>query len=365
MTLFASAESKFGLGGGVTPFRIPKPKLSYYVNFISNYLDQDTLTKLSFFVKRMDRLQMTYDVTEVNQYNKKRLIQGKVNYGNLSFSFYDTVDGIGASMVETYNRIQYGDFSNKNNNSWNYDIIGSSFEPSSGLLGLGTSVLGGSNAEWGLLANQSANAAYFFNRIEVYEIYGGVYSQLNFMNPKFVQVDMAGLAVDDSAGNEINIVTKYEGVGFAAIAEPITPALANMFGLPFHNDLSPTPPDISITTGFDLGSSTNGGVLSTVANFLNGSIGGSNSSILNSVNSILNGQTPAILGANTIFQTVNGLFGSTLSGSLPSALSFSPISSLGTILPNVASNISVGNAVRDISAGAVDLGNSISSAFDF
>lgn len=348
MTLFTGAVSRHRL---FSPqgYNIPKPKFMYFVRFVSPYLSSYTSRNLSFFVKRMDRLQVSYDVSEMNQYNKKRLVQGKIQYNPLTFGFYDTVDGTAAKMVQSYNSFYFGDFNGKDNQSWNYDVIGSNFEFSKG---------------WGLQGNRSPNNSNFFSRIEVYEIYGLVYSQLSFINPKFTSVDMQPLVIDDSQGNEINISSKYEGAVFEAIAQPVTPELADLFGLPYHNDVFSSLLGGLNIPGFDIGSGVGLPGQSIFSSVLN-AFGGSAANI-NLINSILNGQLPSVVSDNTVFQTINGVFGSFISGGLPSTNIFAPISSIGAILPDISSRLGVGDPVRDVSSTVFNsVGNVFGGLLDF
>ena len=333
MSTFLGAQSRFRLFSP-SGYNIPKPKMMYFVNFVTNQLNNTTLKHLSFFVKRMDRLQMSYDVQEMNQYNKKRLIQGKLQYGPLNFSLHDTIDGTAFKMVEAYNRFYFGDFTNKTDSSWNYDVIGSSFEQSAG---------------WGLKGNRTPNSGNFFSRIEVYEMYDQVYSQIDFINPRFVGVDMQPLDIADSAGNEVNINAKYEGVIFKAIAQPITSELANRFGLPLHNDLPMSLSGGFNIPGFDM---TGDSFLSNIQSALNGEIP---SPIFNSVNSALNGIIPSSITDSTLFQTLNGLFGDNIGGGVPSFLSIDPLNTTASSLPWLQNNINAGNSVTDVATADFDI----------
>ena len=342
-SFFNGATSRFRL---FSPqgYNIPKPKFMYYVNFVTSNLASATVSNLGFFVKRIDRLDMSYEIIEMNQYNKKRLVQGKLQYGPLNFSFYDVVDGTAVKLIEAYNRFYYGDFVNKDNTSWNYDVIGSNFEFS---------------PNWGLTGTLSGNANQFIQRIEIYEIYNQVYSQINFINPRFVNVNMANLAVDDSSGNEITVQAKYEGVVFQAIAQPITPQISAMAGLPYHNDiLSGLLGGLNIP-GFDISSGVGlpgQSLLSSIANIINNKTnGGTVSPTFNAVNSILNGVQPQAVSNTTASSTINGYFGSTIGGGQPTLQLFSPISSTANILPGVQNQINAGNAVRNVSTGSFNI----------
>lgn len=350
--MFAGATTKFRLSSP-SGYNLPKPKFLYYVNFVTQNLAPNTLKSLGFFVKKMDRIQMTYDLTELNQYNKKRVVQGKANYGNLSFSFYDTTDGTAVKLLEAYNRFYYGDFQSKNNASWNSDTVGANFEFA---------------PVWGLNAAMSGNSGYFFDRIEVYEMYDQVYSQINFINPKFSSIDMQATDVATAEGQEISVQTKYEGIVFQAIAQPVTQALAAMWGLPYHNDiLSGLLGGLNIP-GFDISSGVGlpgQSLLSSAANAIGNKLGITNTTAFNSVNSILNGVLPSAVANNTAAQTINGYFGSTVGGGQPTMQFLSPLSSLSNILPGVQNQVSAGQSVRNISSGSFNIFGALNPIANF
>lgn len=49
----------------------------------------------------------SYDTQIVNQYNKKRVVQTKLNYGQLTVNFYDTVDSKFLNALRAYNSNYY------------------------------------------------------------------------------------------------------------------------------------------------------------------------------------------------------------------------------------------------------------------
>ena len=349
---FNGATSRFRL---FSPqgYNIPKPKFMYYVNFVMyGNFSPLSVPHLGFFVKRIDRLQMSYELMEMNQYNKKRLVQGKLQYSPLNFTFYDVADGTAVKFIEAYNRFYYGDFQMKNNLSWQYDVIGNNFE---------------FTKNWGLNGTLSANSNGFIQRIEIYEIYDQVYSQINFINPKFTNIDMANLAVDDTNGNEITVQAKYEGVVFQAISAPITPQISQMAGLPYNNNiLSGLLGGLNIP-GFDISSGVGlpgQSLLSSVANIINNKVnGGTVSPAFNAVNSVLNGIIPNSVSNIPAAQTINGYFGSTIGGGQPTMQFLSPLSSTSNILPGVQNQVDAGQAVRNISTGSFNLLGPLSVVF--
>jgi len=332
MTFFNGAISRFRVlsPGGYNP---PKMKFQYYINFVTKELNNQNQSHLSYFVKRIDRLSMSYTLAEMNQYNKKRLVQTKVEYNPISFTFYDVVDGTAIKLIEAYNRFYYDDFLSKSDNSWNYDIIGGSFENSPG---------------WGLAGRQSPNNNYFLDRIEIYEMYDQYYSKMSFINPKFASVEMGNLGVEDFGTSEITISTRFEGVVFDEITEIITPELSDLFGLPYYNDnftslgngLNVSGPDL--TSGVSL--PTDSSSLSTLANILNNSVnGGLVSPAFNLVNNVLSSSTGQI----------NGVLGSLIGGSVPNIFSVNSVNSSN--ISSVSNIVSSGDAARSVTTGVFNV----------
>ena len=178
------ASSAFGMTGSSLS-SIPKFKFLYLVKFIrgtnrssqnigSNSLDWSN--GLGFLVKRIDRPTVEFDTEVLNQYNKKRIIQKNHKFLPINLDFYDTVDNKIFRMFEEYYRYYYGDPQNSTTSAWNHDIVSSFQEGSNG---------------WGFVPpkNISASQTYFFDRMEIYQIYGGQYSQMNLANPKITRFD--------------------------------------------------------------------------------------------------------------------------------------------------------------------------------
>lgn len=312
---FYGARDRFRLNSP-SGYNIPRPKSLFFVNFVSRFLDPQFLQQTSYYVKTADRIQMTYNVQEANQYNKKRLIQTKVNYGTFNFTMYDVIAAYGLKLVESYNRFYYGDFENKDNNSWNYDVTTNNFEQV---------------PNWGLKANQIPSNGFFFDRIEFYEFYDQTYNQINFINPKFTDVAFSPTDMLLMDGQEISISCKYEGMVIEAIAQPITVQLSNMFGVTLHSDF-----------GLPAGALAIPGVQSLI-NY--------------GTNVVTNILTGLGLGSFASGNLANALTQQTLSSLGPKLntgvgkVIFSNINSTSNSLASVNSRVASGDIVRDISTG--------------
>lgn len=318
-------------------YNIPKPKFLYYVRFITTFLEEETLRNVSFFIRSIDRIQLDYDVQEMNQYNKKRLVQTKIAYGPLNFILHDTVDETALKLVEAYNRYYFGDFEEKNNRSWAYDIMSANFETTD---------------NWGLKGNFTPNDSYFFDRIEIYEIYDQTYSQINFINPKFTSVNFQNLDKETSATNEVSITCRYEGVVVDKVGEPVTEEIADRVGLPLNNTLGigvngyRVPGVSSLVPGASAISNLGSSVFNNLINSA-GFTGGST----NPVNNLLN---PAVTPFTTTINPLTVAFGSRVNSTLAGNMVFDTIQTTGGFLQSVETRRNSGEIVRDVATATIN-----------
>lgn len=204
-------------------YNIPKPKFLYYVEFNINPFGQklmsgrNTLEKIGFQVKTLERPNIQYTQKEVNQYNKKRLVTTGVTYGPMTFTFYDTVDEVALKLVKDYNDFYYHDFQRSLVN-WDYDNSKNK-----------------NNANiFGVNARTSGVDMYFFETIDVYEFYNGYYTKYQLVHPKLEAANFGQNDMEASEGNEVILTLKMEGILYENIAEEMTAEISNKIGLPFQ-----------------------------------------------------------------------------------------------------------------------------------
>lgn len=317
--LFQGANQRHRLFSN-SGYNLPRPRFMFFVNFVTTNVNQQTAKQISFFCKRVDRINTTYDVQEMNQYNKKRLIQTKMSYGNLNFALHDTIDESATKLIQAYNSFYYGDHEAKNNTSWAQDVVGANFEFTN---------------NWGLKGNQTANNSNFFERIEVYEMFDQNYSQINFINPKLVSVNFQQLDQEISGGTDVEVNCQYEGYVVEKLGVPITSDIAEKFGLPFNNSFGPT-------TGFIVPQVVDDVLANTGINNVLRDIGFRNSFNVGN-----------ILGSVLSITPIN-----TIGGGI-----FTPTSGIPSVLDGVARRITTGNNVRDIAVGTFS--NTINNILKF
>lgn len=228
-----AAQHIFGLGGRVweslesNHFNTSKMKFSYVVHFelsdaaktmIKHMYGVDTpLGEIcSYVIKDVDKPSFSMETTQMNQYNRTRLAQGRITYDPVNMVLYDTVDSAGLKLIDAYRRYYYGDFAQKSLESWRYDSISTprNFENVHELQEPLSTDYRDPNYTWGRsVYNQGdQDSGYFFKRIDIYEIDGTTYTVHNLHNPVFTTVGMGTKSHESDDPDIINLTIQYEGV---------------------------------------------------------------------------------------------------------------------------------------------------------
>ena len=265
---FNSAQSVFGSAGTTYNgnqyqyMNIPKAKFSFVVHFelsvtakkfITEVIGSDVqLGKLtSFLIKDVNLPGFCIDTAEMNQYNRTRLHQGRIHYDAVSMNIYDTVSSSALMLLDIYRQYFYGDFSDKNLNSWRYDIVSTSqnHEAQNSILNTFKALATAfdtADYTWGRsLFNQGdQNEGYFFKRIDIYEIDGNTYTVHNIHNPVIESVKLDQKTHEGGDASLVNISFKHEGIsnicpytGKRAIAAP-TAQIAKLLSATGHGEFS-------------------------------------------------------------------------------------------------------------------------------
>lgn len=210
------ATKNYGLEGSKFT-NVPKNNFLFYVNFVMS--DGETANKVGFVVQKVDRPSLNFTTETLNQYNKKRVVQTKVEYNPLNITFYDTIDNRARLLFQDYFRYYYGDGNKNSDMDWSYDITTSEF----------FNFPGG----WGYLSSEdSPNSSYFFTRIEIYEIYDKQYTRYDIVNPKITQLQNTDLDYTDTSGiSEIVLSLIFEGIVYVEDNTPITSEVISLLGL--------------------------------------------------------------------------------------------------------------------------------------
>jgi len=215
---------------------IPRAKFMYYVNFVVDstvtaiypeltYLG-DWRDGISFMVKSIDRPSIDMQTIEVNEYNRKRVVYNKVKYAPTNITFHDTVDDRMHSIWLKYFQYYFGDSRPKTDAAKHSALVESSFYDSSG---------------WGFRPiNEAKN---FFQQIEIYAIFGGRYTQINYINPRITRIEWQRF--DSASGaetTEVSMGLDYEFIEYAATGEFLTQEQIDQMG--FTVDVTVEPENV-------------------------------------------------------------------------------------------------------------------------
>lgn len=160
---------------------------------------------ISFLIKNVDRPSIEPKLEEVNQYNKKRLIQTGYKIGPTRMTIYDTADSMAMRMMAEYSKYYFGDFRHLGAaTDWNSDITSNTFNGSA--LGYGFAPQAAGTA-----ANEF-NQQFFFDSISVYQVYGGKFVQYDLIKPKIASFNPDELDYSNAEAATITLTIQCEAI---------------------------------------------------------------------------------------------------------------------------------------------------------
>ena len=215
---------------------IPKPKFLFFVDFVlpadapsigieSGISDtnrfSDTREGIVFQVKQIDKPRLNPRTETMVQYNKKRVVQTRIDYQPMTIAFHDDVGDRVLKFWEKYFAFYYADGEHDTTVDWQEDKVTKDFRE------------GGAGIGWGYkgrFAGDDANSMHFLESIDLYEFYGGEFTRVRFVHPKITTFDHDMNDYADSSGQGIRMTFDYEGVIYDIDRQPLTPELVDKFG---------------------------------------------------------------------------------------------------------------------------------------
>jgi hypothetical protein len=138
-------------------------------------------------------------------------------------------------MFQAYYKFYYGDAWDTQVTSWQNDIVAPNFVYGTGL---------GSNTPWGYnppVDGLIHTNSYFFDRIEIYQIFNGQYNMFTLVNPKIESFDPDEMNYDAGNGTcEIAITFHYEGMIMNVTNQKISAGDFTEMGLDLSDQLDVT-----------------------------------------------------------------------------------------------------------------------------
>jgi len=186
-------------------FRLaPKSKFNYHVSFS---IDTRALKSLNFdyrhrneinmLVKKCELPKFTIATEVLNQYNRKKIVQNKVDYSPINISFHDDRLGVTRQLWENYFAYYYADSTvAKRAGSYNRTAIaGSSFI----------------TTPYGFDNNSSVP---FFQKITIYQMANKQYASYTLVNPVITAWNHDSLDYGSSVPAEQTMTLAYEAVSY-------------------------------------------------------------------------------------------------------------------------------------------------------
>ena len=231
---------------------VPRLKFQFVVEFKTtlgigggdkNY--REMIKDLSLVVQSVELPSFQFDTQTLNQYNRKRIIQTKMNWNPISISFHDTRDNKWLNVWKEYMKFHYKDgrekFSNFGAGNMTPDIVEN--EPNIDEFGFQTPFSKTSIANPDLTnANSSPGDTqgalepeeemgagevqvggagwekYYFSQIKIYKQFGGrngpIADPITLYNPVILSVNNDSLSYADSSPVQWSIQFGYEGVSY-------------------------------------------------------------------------------------------------------------------------------------------------------
>lgn len=213
--------------------RVPRYKFMYYAEFelsadaikyVGNQFNNSLPTwqqGVSFKIYAIDKPSVDLSTVVLNQYNRKRNVYNKIEYHPFTIKMYDTVDDMPLKLWQQYFTYYFGD---------------SRIEQKTDLDSPVTSWRLPNPEQWGL--NPLAESPYFFNKVNIYAIFGKRYTQINYIRPKITKVDWQQYDSNSSDMAEMTMSLQYEAIEYKE-SQPITAALNTKFGFDVTGTFEP------------------------------------------------------------------------------------------------------------------------------
>jgi hypothetical protein len=198
------ATNIFGLDNG----SVPRKKSLFFVRFRRTDNAQATKSgwqdNLGYMVKSIERPSVSPQIEELNQYGKKRQVTTGYKHQDARIVLFDTSDSMALRMWVEYSRWYFGDFAQDDETAWRYDITMDETNDNGGGFGFSPTDVRDSIKD--------LNSQFFFDAVEVYQVWGGYYTQFDLVNPKIKSFDPDELDYEITSPSTVSVTLAYEAM---------------------------------------------------------------------------------------------------------------------------------------------------------
>tara|TARA_Y100000590_G_scaffold4686_3_gene6324 strand:- start:7888 stop:9111 length:1224 start_codon:yes stop_codon:yes gene_type:complete len=210
----------------------------FFIVFNLYPIDDDFLqAKYSYLKEFRDRLHFLCHTAEgpkfqiqqdvMNQYNRKRVINRKVDYDPVSIRMYDTVDGLALKFAKLLYEFEF-----QNARLYSSRQQGPSVTTGSKSDNFQESVLTNENQfkkthNFGMIA-QKGHQHRLLKSIDLYQLQGKLYSKARMVHPRLSRMDMDQFDYASSAITNVSLAFQYENLMFDEVAVKMQGLPANV-----------------------------------------------------------------------------------------------------------------------------------------
>lgn len=287
----------------------PRPGFMYMVKFItplnasSTRTGFDAAAQLSsktgfnFQAKSVERPNTTIQTEVVNQYNKKRVIYTGRTHNPISITFYDDIAGKLLKFWQSYfsHYFQDGVIASDSQLFWDM-MAGEIADPATGGFGLRTI--------------PGTNERYYFEKIIVYQFFGGYYTTITLFNPMisaFQYSNPLSYASDGTQLTEVTLTFEYENVAYNMDPVKVTTSEATDFGFQFDYNNPPLGISTQRVAGYLDAFLQKNGISDSISSVISDTLGLGNTTTGKIADSVLRSVITSVTTNNTSKSTKNGI----------------------------------------------------------
>lgn len=225
-------------------------------DFVKSFLSESDNDMVSTMVKTITMPSMNIDTEILNQYNKKRISQTKIDYNPISITFHDSVEGRTLRFWEMYYEYYFRDGvapEKLGTGSAPPEVGGGFFD---GFLesfsGVGAPtpkrdakeydndlIKDRFNDNYGYNLSRVGNHKYLIDSIDIFQIHGGKFSKTEIIRPRVTGFSHDTLDYEDTSGLvELKFDFVYEGVVYANVNQRLNRAELERFRFGDFNELA-------------------------------------------------------------------------------------------------------------------------------
>lgn len=177
------AATLFGFTGTRLNSGTPRHKFQYFINirfngaaggFVGSFLGRGAQDRVAALVKTVTLPSLNVNTEVMNQYNRRRIVQTKIEPQNVSMTFHDTVDGRTLNLWEMYYEYYFRDGvatrklggAGVNMARFPHDTVRPRFED-----------------DFGYNLQRVGTQRQLINAIEIFQVHGGRFTQISLVNP--------------------------------------------------------------------------------------------------------------------------------------------------------------------------------------